>query len=97
MENTDKPVKRDSKWGTYLVAGIIVAAVCLGVLVYIGWMDNKSHVDSRDGDNVMATYQIETAQPNAPGENDWNNPDGSSLREIIVDHAEGTNTTPMPQ
>ena len=97
MENNEKPVKRDAKWGTYLVAGLIVAAVCLGVLVYIGWLDNKAHIDSRNGDNVMATYQVDTPQPNAPEENDWNNPDHNSLREIIVDHAEGTNTTPLPE
>lgn len=97
MAHKDNGSKRDSKWGTYWVAGFIVAAICVGVLLYIGWFDNKTHVDSRDGDNVTATYQIETAQPDAPGENDWNNPDNSSLREIIVDHAAGTDTVVLPE
>lgn len=97
MANNNEGEKRDSKWGTYLVAGLLVAAICVAVLLYIGWFDNNSHVDSPAGDNVMQTYQTETPQPDAPGINDWENPDQNSLREIIVDHAVGTDTVPMPE
>lgn len=97
MANTIEGEKNNSKWGTYLVAALIVAAICVGVLFYIGYFDTKTHVDSENGDNVMNTYQIETAQPDAPAENDWNNPDQNNLQQIIVDHADGTNTTPMPE
>lgn len=98
MKNSEKrKSSRESKWGTYWVAGLLVAAVCLGILVYIGWIDNNNHVDSRNGDNVTQTYEVNTPQPNAPDENDWNNPDGSSLRQIIVDHAEGTDTVMRPE
>lgn len=98
MKNTEKRrSSRDTKWGTYWVAGLLVAAVCLGILIYIGWIDNKSHVDSRDGDNVTQSYVIDTPQPNSPGENDWNNPDHSSFREVIVDHAQGTDTVMRPE
>lgn len=89
--------KRDSKWGTYLVAGVIVAAVCVAVLLYIGWFDNNSHTDSRNGDNVLESYETETPQPDAPGINDWENPSGNNIQEIIVDHATGTDTVPLPQ
>ncbi|MCH5219389.1 MAG: hypothetical protein J1F20_02375 [Muribaculaceae bacterium] len=97
MAHNNDNEKKDSKWGTYWVAGFIVAIICVGILIYIGWFDNKTHVDSPNGDNVTATYEIDTPQPQAPGENDWNNPDESSLQEIIVDHAAGTDTVPMPQ
>lgn len=101
MENSqqevNKPQKRDAKWGTYWVLGIIVAAICIGALIYIGWIDNNTHVDSPDGDAVMQSYETQTPQPDAPGVNDWNNPADNSLREIIVDHATGTNTEVLPQ
>lgn len=79
--------------GWYILLGLVVSALCVGALLYIGWMNNKSHVDSRNGDNVLSNYQIETAQPDAPGENDWQNPQHSSLQQVIVNHASGTNTT----
>lgn len=80
--------------GGYVILGLFVSALCVGALIYIGWMNNKSHVDSPNGDNVLRSYNIETAQPASPGENDWQNPQHSSIREVIVDHAAGTNTTP---
>lgn len=97
MTETDKKQKKDSKWGTTLVVGILVAAVCVGILLYIGWFDNNTHVDSQNGDNVTSTYAINTPQPDAPGVNDWNNPYNSDLHQVIVDHATGTNTTPLPE
>lgn len=97
MSKGDKNYRPNAKWGTYLAAAIVVAVVCMGVMFYIGWFNNKTHVDSRNGDSVLNNYPIETAQPDAPGENDWENPDHSSLQEVVVDHAEGTNTTPEPE
>lgn len=89
--------KKDSKWGTYLVVAVIVAAVCVAVLFYIGWFDNNSHVDSPSGDNVLQNYETVTPQPDAPGINDWENPAGNDIQEIIVDHASGTDVTPLPE
>lgn len=80
------------KWGVYLATAVVVAAICTGVMFYIGWFNNKTHVDSPNGDNVTHQYRIETAHPEAPGENDWQNPEKSSLREVITEHAEGTET-----
>lgn len=97
MENTEEKPKKDAKWGSYWFVGFLVAAVCLGILIYIGWIDNNTHVDSDGGDNVIQSYATVTPQPKAPGINDWNNPDGSSLRQIIVDHAAGTDTRVLPQ
>lgn len=80
----DRPHR--SRWGWWLVGGLLVAAACVGVLYYIGWFNNRTHVDTPAGDNVTQTY----AQPNGtePGVNDWENPDHNSLREVIVDHAD---------
>lgn len=96
-KNKNNGNSRNSKWGSYLIMGIIVAALCVGVLLYIGWFDNNTHVDSKDGDNVTQNYTIDTPQPDAPGVNDWENPDQSSLQTVIVDHAEGTDTKPLPE
>ena len=88
---------KNPRWGMYLLAAVSEAALCVGVLMYIGWFDNNSHTDSRNGDNVLQSYETETPQPDAPGINDWENPDGNNIREIIVDHAGGTDTVPTPQ
>ena len=87
-DNPENTPLRKSYWGNYLIMGLFVAAICLGVLIYIGWLDNNSHVDSRGGDNVMATYGMVTPQAQTPGVNDWNNPAHNSLDEIIIDHAQ---------
>lgn len=93
----DTRTRRDRNWGLYWVVGFLVAAVCVGVLIYIGWIDNNDHVDSRDSDNVLQSYVTTTPQPDAPGINDWDNPYHSGLRQIIVDHATGTNTAVLPE
>ena len=90
--NSTKP--RGNRFGVILAVAIIVAAVCVAVLFYIGWFNNRTHVDTPGGDNVMEDYTIETAHPDAPGENDWENPEHSNLQQVVVDHAEGTDTTP---
>lgn len=98
MDNTKEGEKnRTTGWGKYFIIALLVSVVSIAVLLYIGWIDNNTHIDSRNGDNVLSNYQTVTPQPNAPAINDWNNPDGNSLREIIVDHATGTNTTPLPE
>lgn len=97
MERQDNTPKRDSKWGTYWVIGLLIAVVCVGVLIYIGWFNNNDHVDSPNGDNVLESYETVTPQPDAPDINDWNNPDQNNLQEIIVDHATGTDTVVLPE
>lgn len=77
-------------WGLYLALALIVAALCMGVLFYIGWFNGKTHVDSRNGDDVMEKYQVETGRPASAGENDWQEIDTKNVREVIVDHAPGT-------
>lgn len=88
---------KNSKWGTWLALALIVAALCVGVLFYIGWFDVRTHIDAPNGDNVEQNYTLETQQPDAPGQNDWQNPDHSSLQQVIVDHAQGTDTVPRPE
>lgn len=88
---------KNAKWGTWLVVSLIVAALCVGVLFYIGWFDTRSHIDTPSGDNVEQQYQIETNQANSPGVNDWENPEHSDVREVVVDHAAGTDTTVRPE
>ena len=93
----DKKSSGKSGWGVYLVAAIFVAVIAVGVLLYLGWFDNNSHVDSPESDNVLNAYETETPQPAAPGINDWENPAGNDIQEIIVDHATGTDVTPLPE
>lgn len=95
MDKKEQKSGRNAKWGTYWVIGFLIAAVCIAVILYLGWFDNNDHVDSPAGDNVLESYETETPQPDAPGINDWENPDGNSLQEIIVDNATGTDTIPM--
>lgn len=88
---------RNSKSGWLWVVGFLIAAVCVAIILYIGWFNNNSHVDSPNGDNVLESYETETPQPDAPGINDWENPAGNNLQEIIVDHATGTDTVVLPE
>lgn len=97
MERNENTPKKDAKWGTYWVVGFLVAAVCIGIILYIGWFDNNDHVDAPAGDNVLESYEINTPQPEAPGVNDWENPDANNIQQIIVDNATGTDTIPMAE
>lgn len=93
--NTDNtPRRKGTRLGVYICTALIVAALCVGVLFYIGWFDNKTHVDTPNGDNVEAQYDIQTSRADEPGTNDWQNPDHSTLREDVVDHAATTDTLP---
>lgn len=79
--------RKNAKWGTWWVAAIVVAAICVAIIYYIGWFDNQTHVDSPNGDNVIEQYDDQTAQPQSPGVNDWQNPDQQDLDEVVVEHA----------
>ena len=68
-----------------------MSALTLGILIYIGWFNSRTHVGSRDSD-VMKVYPAETGRPESPGENDWEQieENGSETMDIIVDHASGS-------
>lgn len=76
---------RKSNTWAWVIIGLLTAALAVGVLFYIGWFDTNTHVDSVNGDNVTKQYSNTDANPQAPGEADWQNPSGESLREIITD------------
>ncbi len=69
---------------TWLLVGLIVAAIVMGLLYYIGWLDAGTHVDTPQGDNVTDIYRT-AADSLSPSENAWQNPDGQSLDETIID------------
>lgn len=81
--NSDKP--RRSVWGLVLLA-LVVAAIAVGVFYYIGWFDNRTHVDTPAGDNVEDVYA--PANPESPAEQQWENADHESLEEVITQSAE---------
>lgn len=86
--------KESSGLWTWVVVGFIVAAIAIGVLIYIGWFNNNTHVDSVNGSNVEQQYQIEEANADAPGEASWQNADHQTLRETIVAPEAETATPP---
>lgn len=79
-----KANKSNSGLGLWIVVGVIVAALAVGIIYYIGWFDTRNHVDTPAGDNVLKPYTIEMPDSAAPAEVDWENPDSASLREIIT-------------
>lgn len=87
---------RNSKIWAWVLIGLLVAALAVGVLFYIGWFDTNTHVDSVNGDNVTEQYSNTDANPEAPGEADWQNASGQSLREIISDPETPAATPPNP-
>lgn len=76
--------KSSSPLWAWIVIALIVATIAIATLYYIGWFDANTHTDTPLGDNVEQQYEI--TQPNAdqPGEADWQNADGESLRQKIV-------------
>lgn len=44
----------------WVVIAVIVATLTVACLLYIGWFDNETHVDSPNGDNVTQ----QTISPN---------------------------------
>ena len=75
--------RRNSRLGTWIAVAVIVATLCVAVMFYIGWFDNKTHVDTPAGDNVEEVYAPSGNESQA--ESDWQNADNESLREVIVD------------
>lgn len=88
--------RKSSGLWAWIVIGLIVAALVVGTLYYIGWFDANSHVDTPAGDNVEEQYDITVAGADQPGEADWQNADGQSLREVITDPESETSTPPQP-
>lgn len=83
----DYSKKQGTSLWVWLVIALIVAALTVGVLYYIGWFDARTHVDTPAGDNVEQQYQITETDASAPGEADWQNAGHESLREVITEHA----------
>lgn len=92
---TNNSRQGSSLW-IWLIIALIVAAIAVGTLYYIGWFNTNTHVDTPAGDNVEQQYVITEAQADAPGEADWQNADGESLRQAIVDPESETATPPVP-
>lgn len=49
------------------MVALLVAAIAVAVLFYIGWFDSNTHVDTPAGDNVEQQYVIEEAGADQPG------------------------------
>ncbi|MDE6206349.1 MAG: hypothetical protein K2M55_00900 [Muribaculaceae bacterium] len=94
MARTNK--KENSGLWAWIIVGLIVATIAIASLYYIGWFDSNTHVDTPAGDNVTEQYEITEAQADAPGEADWQNADGESLRQEIVAPEAETQTPPSP-
>ncbi len=96
MANSNSDKRSTGLWA-WIVIGLIVAAIAVGTLYYIGWFNTNTHVDTPAGDNVEQQYTITEAQADAPGEAQWQNADGQTLREEIVDPEAPTATPPSPE
>lgn len=81
--------------GRWIIIALIVAAFAVGVIYYIGWFDQRTHVDTPAGDNVEATYEV--ADPESPAQNAWENTSGQSLDEIITEPAVETAAAPSAE
>ena len=46
-------------WGVYLAIALIVAALCVAVIYYIGWFDGKTGIDT-----VTDSVQFENTTAN---------------------------------
>lgn len=76
--------KNSGLWAWILIA-LIVAALAVGILYYLGWFDSNTHVDTPAGDNVEQTYRQEGPNTDNPGVQSWQNDEHLNLREVIVD------------
>lgn len=72
------------RFWVWLVIGLIVAAIVMGLLYYIGWLDAGTHVDTPQGDNVTDIYRT-AADSLSPSESAWQNPDGQTLDEVLTE------------
>lgn len=93
MAQNNLPTQRKSTptW-IWVVIGLITATLTVAVLLYIGWFDAETHVDTPNGDNVTQQYNLTEPRADEPGEADWQNADHRSLRDEIVDPAGETQT-----
>lgn len=82
-----KNEKNKGLWA-WIIIGLFVSALVLATLMYIGWFNTNTHVDSSNGDNVMQNYEITEQNADAPGEADWQNADGRTLDQVITEPAE---------
>lgn len=85
-QNSSSTSRRSSTptW-VWVVIALIVATLTVCCLLYIGWFDAETHVDTPAGDNVMHQYELTEPHADDPGEADWQNADHRSLDEVIVD------------
>lgn len=89
----DKKTKSTGIW-KWVITALLVATLAVATIYYIGWFDNNTHVDTPAGDNVEQNYQLSEAGADQPGEADWQNAAGQSLREVITEPASETQTPP---
>ena len=90
MANTN----RKSNLWAWIVIALIVAVIAVATLYYIGWFDKNTHIDTPAGDNVEQQYELKEANADAPGEAEWQNADGQSIREVITEPEAETATPP---
>lgn len=89
--------QKSKNGGTWrvLAIGLLVAAVAVAILYYIGWFDNRTHIDTPAGDNVEADYKLD--DPASPAEVEWQNADGQSLDQVITEPEAETATPPSAE
>lgn len=80
----------------WLVIGLIVAAIVMVLLYYIGRLDAGTHVDTPQGDNVTDIYRT-AADSLSPSESAWQNANGQTLDEVITDPNVPTATPPASE
>lgn len=85
---------KESKSGIvgWIILGLVVAALAVGALIYMGWFDQNTHVDTPTGDNVTEQYQLNEQNADQPGEADWQNADHQSIQELITEPNAETET-----
>lgn len=81
-------------FGAWVIVSLLVSGLALAALVYIGWFDARSHIDSPDKSNVLDTYTVTTAHSDSPGVNDWQNPSHNNVKDVITGNVSGTDTDP---
>ena len=89
MKTQENDKKANSGVWRWYCVGVLVAVLALGALMYIGWFDNKTHVDTdHGGDDVLQTYEQTTTNADKPGTANWENADHRNLDQIITDPAD---------
>lgn len=92
--STSNNSKNSGTWRLLIIA-IIVATIAVAVIYYIGWFDNRTHVDAPDGDNVEEYYEL--PDQDSPAEVEWQNDDNQSLDQVIADPEAETATPPTAE